>query len=188
MRTFIRTFVTASLFALGLVACGGGETPATDAATPRDSAATPDTGAGDGGGLDSGGTADTGSADSGSADVGPIDGSVEGCAVTYSGCTTLEDHTGEDMVTVTVVADPTTLFAYSPHCIRVSAGTTVSIPGSAIHPLTSAPCSPSDTPLPPDPTTTDGDYTFTGTGSYGFYCAVHGAPSGAGMAGVIVVE
>jgi plastocyanin len=191
MGKSIRLFVSFS-FILGLAACGDdGGTPARDAATSRDSGGGVDTGTADSGGADGGGDAgsmDSGSADAGGSDSGGADsGPPEGCPLTYSGCTTFEDLTGETTVEVTIVAAGAS-FAYEPHCIRISAGTTVSIPAEAIHPLDDASCSPETSPLPETPTVVDGDYTFTAAGAYGFFCSVHGSDTGAGMAGLIVVE
>jgi plastocyanin len=150
------------LFALAYAGCG---TPATphDAATARE---------------------DVGVDAAPPVDVGPIDAAPDGpCPATYAGCTTLEDHTGETAITLMFSG-----FAYTPHCIRISAGTTVTIPGSSLHPLHGATCSAEGSPLPTTPTPSNGDYTFDSAGAYGYYCNNHGTNAGGGMAGLIVVE
>jgi plastocyanin len=176
------------LFVVLLAACGGSTTnPGTDAghdaaSTPVDSGGTTE----DSGGstVDSGGTVDSGTpaVDSGSTtDAGPA---PDGCAVTFSGCTTIDDHTGETAVTIAFAG-----FSYAPHCIRVDVGTVVTIPGSLTHPLFGATCSPDATPLSTvEPSTTGGDFTFTAAGAYGYYCGVHGSDLGTGMSGLIIVE
>lgn len=153
-----------SVAAIGALLGCGGSAPANDAATPRDS----------------GGPVDAAPAD----DVGPVDaGPVAECPMTFSGCGAIDDHTADATVSIAFSG-----FAYSPHCIRISPGTVVSIPGSSLHPLRSATCSPSDTPIAATPTPSNGDYTFTTPGTYGYYCNAHGTNSGGGMAGLIIVE
>jgi plastocyanin len=117
-------------------------------------------------------------------DVGPLPdtGPPPPCAATFASCDALEDHTADDAVTLAFSG-----FAYTPKCIRVHAGTVVTIPGSSLHPLRSATCSPPG-PIPSTPTPTNGDYTFTTAGTYGYYCNNHGTNAGGGMAGLIVVE
>jgi len=109
------------------------------------------------------------------------------CPVAFAGCTTLEDHTADTMVTIDVVMPTPGTYAYSPNCIRIQAGTIVTITNTAFHPLTSAPCSPADSPISSGPSTTT-DFTFATAGSYGFFCGNHGTSDGQFMAGLIVVE
>jgi plastocyanin len=176
MRTYSGSMTGASCAVLFLLACGGTAAPAVDAATLRDSGGTVE---------------DTGTTDAAPRpDVGPHDSgpAPSGCAVTFSGCSDLEDHTGEAALTIGITGTSALDFAYAPHCVRVAVGTTVTIPGSALHPLHGATCSPTDSPLPTVATPADGDYTFTAPGAYGYYCNNHGANTGDGMSGVIVVE
>ena len=127
------------------------------------------------------------SRDAARVDLGPPDdtGSAAPCPVTFAACTTLEDHTADATVAVAFNG-----FAYEPRCIRVHVGATVSIPGSGLHPLHNAACSPAETPLPTvmGGLQGNGDYTFTAVGNYGYFCNNHGTNAGSGMAGLIVVE
>ncbi len=176
MRSFFRSVRATSFAITGLLAaCGGGGTPAEDAATPTDTGgALPDTG----GSLDAAAAPDTGA----EVDSGPA---LDGCAVTFAGCSAFVDHTGESAVSVGFAAAG---FLYSPNCIRVSAGTVVTIAGSTLHPLHGATCAPTGSPLPATPIAMDGDYTFAAPGAYGYYCNNHGTNAGAGMSGLIIVE
>jgi plastocyanin len=85
---------------------------------------------------------------------------------------------------------------YTPQCLRVSAGTTVTFNGGsstfAMHPLMPSGLR-GDTVGNPITATTTGDtsksFTFTTPGFFAYFCMVHGATdSGAGMAGVVWVE
>ena len=91
------------------------------------------------------------------------------------------------MVTIDVVMPTAATYAYSPNCIRIAAGTMVTITNSAFHPLMSAPCSPTDSPIATSPSTAT-TFTFATPGNYGYFCANHGAPDGRFMSGLIVVE
>jgi plastocyanin len=161
--------------ALALVACNNGSTPA-------------DTGAG---GNDAGNDAASSSmVDAGSdAFVAMADAGGE-CHDDYSGCTTLDDHTGD---TGPVVIAATASFTYDHHCVRIHTGQVVTITNSITHPVVAAACSTAGSPIPASPmaattpaTTTD--FTFTTAGHYGYFCANHGSDDGTAMAGLIVVE
>jgi plastocyanin len=177
-----------SLVVLGaLVALTAGcnnTTSATDAATTD--AFTPT----DGGAADSG--SDAGTSDAGSDAGTVIDAGTDGgadtgpttCGATYAGCMTLTDMRGMSSVMITATAS----LQYTPKCIRISAGTMVTIEGSLLHPLRGATCSPADSPLPMTASMTGGTFTFANPGEYGFYCQNHGTNAGVGMAGLIVVE
>lgn len=122
--------------------------------------------------------------DAAPADGPAPDGAPAACPETFAGCAAPVDRTGMAAVTITTVGD-----GYSPPCIRVSAGTQVTIAASDRHPLRAAPCSPEDfIGAPPSGTTTTATYTPAGTGVYGYFCPVHGTANGAGMAGAIIVE
>lgn len=181
-----RSFALLLLVALALAACNNDDTPPTDAATPRDTnTGGNDTGGGDEDAAtpdeDAGGDVDAApDVDSGSAPVG--------CALDFSECDAFEDMTGMAAVTIGVTGTGPADFAYDPHCVRVSTGTVVTITASALHPLNNASCSPAGSPLPTVPAVLDDDYTFTAAGAYGMFCTNHGTNTGAGMAGLIVVE
>ena len=101
-----------------------------------------------------------------------------------------------DYVTGTSVTFGGMLALYSPQCLRVSAGTTVTFNGGsstfAMHPLTPSALRGDTVGNPITPTST-GDtsksFTFTTPGFFAYFCTIHGATdSGAGMAGVVWVE
>lgn len=104
------------------------------------------------------------------------------CAAAYAGCTAFTDLTG--MASTTVAIGPG--FAYNPNCIRVDAGTMVTLPGASIHPLMQG-CGAEDVGVPAGGSTVDQTITFDVAGTYGFYCMFHGAPDGTGMAMAIEV-
>lgn len=151
-----RYVLRASLTALALAACGPASTP-----------------------VDASIAADAGH-DAASVDAN-VDAARAPCPDTFAGCATIEDHTG----VATFAVSFGTGNSYAPNCIRVSAGTVVTLPASAFHPLARASCSPAAAPALDS---TGGDYTFDTAGSYGYYCANHGSDTGAGMAGLIIVE
>lgn len=143
-------------------------------------------GAGGDAGSDAGHDASTSAADTG-ADAGPPVDAATMCAIDFAGCTTLEDHTADTMVTIDVVMPTAATYAYSPSCIRIAAGTMVTIANSAFHPLMSATCSPADSPIATSSSTAT-TFTFASAGNYGYFCGNHGAPDGQFMAGLIVVQ
>lgn len=75
-------------------------------------------------------------------------------------------------------------FAYSPSSVAIRAGDSVEWQGNfGTHPLAS------DTQFwYPNRDGTAFRQTFNRAGTYRFYCEIHGAPNGAGMSGVIVVQ
>jgi plastocyanin len=85
-----------------------------------------------------------------------------------------------------VVRFPNGNDTYSPKCARVKFGQSVTFSGDfGFHPLTQA-CGPVSGVLSGTGSSTT--ITFDrGVGLYGFYCANHGFPSGAGMSGAIEV-
>jgi plastocyanin len=84
----------------------------------------------------------------------------------------------------------TTDFSYSPKCVRVPKGATVTIVGSSMHPLQAL--DPVDGVRNPFLNQEGGSKTQTHTlsdsGVYGFFCTNHGNATGQGMAGAILVE
>src|SRR5687768_175114 len=103
-----------------LVACGGDDAddPATDAASAPE--------------------LDASAADAGP-DAASPDAAPQACPPTFAGCGTPLDLTGMSSVTIGFNRE-----YYTPACIRVSAGTTVSIAATDRHPLAAAPCSEED--------------------------------------------
>jgi plastocyanin len=108
-------------------------------------------------------------------------------AVLYSGCTEADFET-IDAATVEIGFQGT---SYTPQCIKVKAGTVVTIAATAKHPLQAA--ANFDGVENPFTTTAenfvaDQTRTLTKAGSYGYYCTHHGrASDGKGMGGLIIV-
>jgi len=109
-----------------------------------------------------------------------------GAEQALNGCdaASAEDHTGEDAVAIA-----TDGFSYSPACVRVSAGTRVTIQSNfASHPLEPGNAATREaddgSPIVPTAAGTSVDVVFVSAGAFGFYCQVH-APT---MAGAVFVE
>lgn len=109
-------------------------------------------------------------------------------AETFNGCTAFVDG-----ATVSFGGqDGSPLFGYSPPCLHVAPGATVTFSGDfSVHPLASG-TSPTDraagSPNNPIPETVSGSsltVTFPAAGTYPYFCEMHYA---AGMAGVVRVE
>lgn len=114
--------------------------------------------------------------------AGPPD-AIGLCGVGFAGCSAYVDRTGEAAVTITVGDD-----FYDPRCLRVTAGTQVTIGASDSHPVAAAPCSPDDfIGAPSSGVAITTSYQVTTAGTYGYWCTSHGTPSGGGMAGAIQV-
>lgn len=129
-------------------------------------------------------------------DTGPsaVDANVDAhmgameCADGFAGCTvaTATNDTASSTVTISAAGAAGT-YHYDTPCIRIHTGTMVTITNTAtLHPLHSATCSPSDSPIAAAPTGTT--FTFAHAGRYGYYCGFHGTDTGTGMAGMIIVE
>jgi plastocyanin len=71
---------------------------------------------------------------------------------------------------------------YSPRCLRVTAGTTVTIEASGTHPLSPRSGGSPGNPIPS--TSNNASVAFTTPGFYPFECTVHGD---GGMTGVVWV-
>ncbi len=110
------------------------------------------------------------------------------CAANYAGCgdgTPYTDMTDAGMVTISFGKSGNT---YSPKCLKLKAGTTVTFAGSFTpHPLQQT-CAPTDTRTITT-TRSGGEAAFllTDAGDLGYYCIAHGSKAGAGMAGAIQV-
>jgi plastocyanin len=106
----------------------------------------------------------------------------------FAGCT-WETSVAATQVTISPPA------SYSPACVRVTAGSTLTIQASAMHPLEGM-TKNGDSPNPiaqGQPSTgylQDATFTFPTAGSYGFFCNVHGSDTAKGgtMTGVVYVE
>lgn len=113
------------------------------------------------------------------------------CAEGYASCTAASAIDDRSMMAITIAAAGTGAtgdsFRYATPCVRIRAGTNVTIVNSTLHPLRAASCSPSDTPITGG---TETMFTFAHGGRYGYWCENHGSDDGAppGMAGLIIVE
>src|SRR5262245_57962594 len=76
-------------------------------------------------------------------------------------------------------------FSYTPPCLEVIAGTTVSFDASTLHPLTRSTAGTAGSPIPASSTTPQ-MVMFPSEGFFPFFCSVHGSETG-GMYGVIHV-
>ena len=118
----------------------------------------------------------------GSAGAGGSSGTGGACAASFAGCAAYDDHTAA-ADTRTIVF---TTAMYTPKCMQIKTGQTVTFSGDfVVHPLMQS-CGPA-----PDVITngsgTSKTVTFATAGDYGYYCTIHGTPSGGGMAGSISV-
>ena len=99
-----------------------------------------------------------------------------------SQCGTVEDRTG-------ATSDRSINFpgrSYSPACMRIKVGQTVSFQGTfSSHPLDPA-CGNYEV-IVPTRSGVQKEFTFTKPGTYGYYCIRHGSRDGKGMAGLIYV-
>jgi plastocyanin len=108
-------------------------------------------------------------------------------APTVAGCSSRDfvDARHMDSVKVSIVGQ-----MYSPRCLMVKRGTSITIQASRLHPLQAMPpirgrANPFASPFGRNFSQTR---TLNGPGLYGFYCMNHGTALGEGMAGVILVE
>lgn len=184
--------IALSFFAVCLALAGCGSSSGTDAAVNPgndggNDAATVMVDAGSDGGM-------TPTVDGGHDAAAAVDANTPTvCAATYAGCTTATtmDMTGASITNVPIAA--TSSFTYDPPCIRIRAGTMVTITNTTTHPVVASACSPTNTPMPltatpaASPATTS-TYTFSNAGLYGYHCNVHGNQAGTTMSGLIIVE
>ena len=80
---------------------------------------------------------------------------------------------------------------YSPACLKVARGATVTFTGDfATHPLTPSVSrtNPGPNPIVSTDTGTTASFTFNTSGMFGYFCLQHGNDEGVAMAGMIWVE
>jgi plastocyanin len=114
----------------------------------------------------------------------PPDLAANICPTTYASCTTLTDMTASTAVTIGFGGTGSSgAFTYSPNCIKIHSGTTVTFSGDfSSHPLATETCSPTAFTPPGSGITTK---TFTpSVGVYNYFCQIH---TSIGMKGVIQV-
>jgi plastocyanin len=106
----------------------------------------------------------------------------------------LEGATGAPSPTATVAPTPTPAavslvnFAFQPTPLTIAVGTTVvwtNTTTSTVHTVTADDNSFNSGDLDAGKTFS---FTFNAPGTYAYYCQIHGAPGGVGMAGKIVVN
>jgi plastocyanin len=123
--------------------------------------------------------------DDAATDTGPSFFALNGCAYASA-----MDLTADAMPTITF---PGATFMYTPSCIRIHAGQTVTFTADSGSDFSFHPLMPGDgatrttqpgTPITPTATGTTVTFTFPDPGTWGFYCQIH-APS---MAGAIYVD
>lgn len=78
---------------------------------------------------------------------------------------------------------------YSPRCVRVRTGASLTFSGSfSSHPLSPSPRNSGGTnPIPVTSSGTSVSVPFPTAGFYSFYCTFHGSAAGTGMSGVVQV-
>ena len=118
-----------------------------------------------------------GSGPGGGAAGGGTSGGAPGCPG-YAGCTTFTP--------ASTVSFPNGNDRYTPKCLRLTAGQTVTFTGNFnSHPMHQA-CGPVAQALG-EPAGSSAPFTLTVPGVYGYYCSQHGDSTGSGMAGAIEV-
>lgn len=102
-----------------------------------------------------------------------------------AGCTAADFVEGGPDSQITTVGT-----AYSPKCLKVKVGSSVTIQASKHHPLSAMP----DINETPNPFSDQAKFVTAQTrvmdtpGVYGYFCEAHGDAEGDGMAGAILVE
>jgi plastocyanin len=114
--------------------------------------------------------------------AGPDASQGNQCAASFAGCNTYTDATAAG-------ADRTISFTccqYTPKCLKIASGQSVTFAGSfGSHPLHQA-CGPASE-ITSTSAGNSATFMLDVPGEYGFYCSVHGNPTGSGMAGSIQV-
>jgi plastocyanin len=107
-------------------------------------------------------------------------GGSGGAFMSIAPCSNITSYvTGIGAITTTAA------FTYSPACLKVTAGTMVTIQASVIHPLSGLPTGSPNNPIPAGGSTTPQTVTFATSGFYPFHCDVHYS---IGMSGVVWVQ
>jgi plastocyanin len=123
----------------------------------------------------------------GKTDGGSDRGDAASVFMAFAPCTSQSDYVSSP---TTIAFGGTLGLVYSPNCLKVAPGTTVTWSGDfTTHPLT--PSALETTPGNPIVSTASGttaSVTFKSPGFYGFFCLVHGDDQGEGMSGVIWVQ
>jgi len=113
-------------------------------------------------------------------DAGGDTGGNGGAFMAIAPCASTSDYvTG--MTAITTLAT----LRYSPQCLKVTAGTRVSIQATSTHPLIGLATGSANNPIPGGRSTTDQMVTFATAGFYPYQCDIH---FGIGMKGVVWVQ
>lgn len=107
------------------------------------------------------------------------------CGTTFASCSTFEDRTAAGASrTINFVPNQ-----YTPRCLRIKAGQTVTFSGAfGSHPLQGACGASAVLPASQLDTGSTATFTFSTAGLYGYFCTFHGSSTGGGMAGAIQVD
>lgn len=137
-----------------------------------------------GGSGGTGGTATTGGT-GGTTTTGT--GGSTGSTVNDCDAATAEDHTTDADTTIESMG-----LAYSPNCIKIKAGSTVTFSSDfSVHPLVGGEFAngmkmpDANSPIQSTTSGTTATFTFPDAGAFGFYCDFH---VGSGMKGAVFVE
>jgi len=146
------------------------------------------TGGGNAGGGGTGGASGNGGGDTGGASAGGTGGTTP-VFLPVLPCTSESAYTTDTTITFPASAAD---FSYSPKCLKVSTGATVTFSGDfASHPLTPSAKRGAQTgnPITSTISGTTKEFTFPAAGFYAYYCAIHDSTdSGNFMSGVIWVQ
>jgi plastocyanin len=113
-------------------------------------------------------------------DAAPTTGGDAAAFTAIAPCASTSDYvTGMTAITTLVT------LRYSPQCLKVTAGTRVSIQATSAHPLAGLATGSANNPIPAGPNTADQMVTFATAGFYPYKCNIHG---GIGMTGVVWVQ
>jgi plastocyanin len=160
------------------VACSSNDNTSTIPITvPDGSAGTTDGAAGAAGTSSAAGTTGTAGMDAGAGTTGAAGTSAQ-AFVAVDPCNAATDYT----TTTTITVDPNVI-GYMPKCVKVSAGSLVTIGASTVHPLSGTTDGSANNPIPLHQMTPQ-TVAFPTPGFYSFHCDVHFS---VGMKGVIWV-
>ncbi|MGB0589502.1 MAG: hypothetical protein ACPGU1_07475 [Myxococcota bacterium] len=107
-----------------------------------------------------------------------VDAPAPTCSPTYADCTE-EDFANGDMTAAdgVIAIDMVNMQPYSPKCLRISVGQTVSIEATGGHPFLKV-CAEDDVMDSQDGSTSTVEFTLTTPGFYNYRCLFHGAMVG----------
>lgn len=113
----------------------------------------------------------------------PDSGGANLCAAAFAGCAAYDDFSAAGAQREVTFAS----LEYSPRCMKIAAGQSVTFTGSfSMHPLEQA-CGPASE-IARTTSGTTGSFRFDTPGEYGYFCTRHGTATGTGMAGSVRVE